>query len=98
MRGVLRKLTSCPNCTLAAFGWTNAAGDLLAISHDEHLQARNVASRPYFIAQRADANAGLFIAPPFRSARTGHWITAASRRLTDADGNFAGVVNATLDP
>src|SRR5262249_5352089 len=26
------------------------------------------------------------------------WVTAASRRLAGADGNFAGVVNATLDP
>jgi diguanylate cyclase (GGDEF)-like protein len=83
---------------IVAIGWTNAAGDLLAASHDENPQARNVAARSYFIAQRDNPDAGLFIAPPFRSARTGRWLTSASRRLTDAAGNFAGVVNATLDP
>ena len=83
---------------IVAIGWTNAAGDLLAASHEENPQARNVATRSYFIAQRDNPDAGLFIAPPFRSARTGRWLTSASRRLTDAAGNFAGVVNATLDP
>ena len=83
---------------IVAIGWTNAAGDLLAASHKENLQARNVATRPYFIAQRDDPDTGLFVSPPFQSARTGRWLTSASRRLTDAAGNFAGVVNATLDP
>src|SRR5262249_27106229 len=77
---------------------TNAAGDLLAASHEEAPQARNVAGRPFFVAQRDNPDAGLFVAPPFRSGRTGRWLTSASRRLTDADGKFAGVVNATVDP
>jgi len=51
---------------IVAIGWTNAAGDLLAASHEEHLQSRNVATRAYFTAQRDDPDAGLFIAPPFR--------------------------------
>src|SRR4029077_12731035 len=72
--------------------------ELTVTSHEENAQGRNVANRSYFIAQRDDPDAGLFVAPPFRSERTGHWLTAASRRLTDADGNFAGVINATLDP
>jgi diguanylate cyclase (GGDEF)-like protein len=83
---------------IVGIGWTNAAGDLLAASHNDRPQPHNAASRSFFIAHRADPNVGLFIAPPFRSARTGQWITSASRRLTDADGNFAGVINATLDP
>ena len=83
---------------IVSIGWTNAAGDLLAASHEGNPPARNVAARPYFIAQRDNPDAGLFVAPPFRSARTGRWLTAASRRLTDPDGSFAGVVNATLDP
>ena len=83
---------------IVAIGWTNAAGDLLAASHEEHPQARNVATRSYFTAQRDNPDAGLFVAPPFRSTRTGRWLTSASRRLANADGSFAGVVNATLDP
>ena len=47
---------------IVAIGWTNVAGDLLAASHEENPQARNVASRSYFIAQRDDPNTGLFVA------------------------------------
>jgi diguanylate cyclase (GGDEF)-like protein len=83
---------------IVGIGWTNAAGDLLAASHGDRPRPHNAASRSFFTAQRDDPNIGLFVAPPFRSARTGHWVTAASRRLTDAEGHFAGVINATLDP
>ncbi len=83
---------------IVAIGWTNAAGDLVAASHGANLPARNVGTRSYFTAQRDNPDLGLFVAPPFRSARTGGWLTSASRRLVDADGRFAGVVNATLDP
>jgi diguanylate cyclase (GGDEF)-like protein/PAS domain S-box-containing protein len=83
---------------LISIGWTNAAGDLQAHSHEGRPPRSNIADRRQFIAQRDNAAAGLFIATPFRSAATGHWITAASRRLNNADGSFAGIVNAALDP
>jgi diguanylate cyclase (GGDEF)-like protein/PAS domain S-box-containing protein len=82
---------------LVAVGWTNAAGDVQAHSYDGSPPRPNVADRPHFIAQRDNTAGGLFIAPPFRSAATGHWITAASRRLNNADGSFAGIVTAALD-
>jgi len=81
-----------------SIGWTNAAGDLIATSSDDIPPGRNLASRSYFIAQRDHPGTGMFVAPPFRSERNGHWQSAASRRLTDDNGNFAGVVTATLDP
>ena len=40
----------------------------------------------------------LFIAEPFSSSAGDRWLTAASRRLNNADGSFAGVVTAPLDP
>ncbi len=83
---------------MVAVGWTNAAGDLLVTSHDRDPAGRNVSDRSYFKAQRDNPGGGLFVAPPFHSGRTGPWLTAASRRLSNADGSFAGVVNATLDP
>jgi diguanylate cyclase (GGDEF)-like protein len=83
---------------IIGIGWTNAAGDLIATSHDRDPPRRNVADRAYFTAQRDGHEDELFIAPPFRSGRTGIWLTAASRRLSDPHGNFVGVVNATLDP
>jgi hypothetical protein len=51
----------------------------------------------HFIAQRDGSGDGLFIAPPYRSAAGDKWFTAASRRLSNADGSFAGIVTAPLD-
>ena len=83
---------------LIAIGWTNAAGDVLAHSYDGAPPRPNIGQLPHFIAQRDNPPGGLFIAPPFRSLARGNWITAASRRLTNPDGSFAGVLTAALDP
>jgi len=83
---------------LLSIGWTNTAGDLLVTSRGPEATVLNIADRAYFTAQRDGSAADMFIAPPFHSARTGRWVTAASRRLNNADGSFAGVVSATLDP
>ncbi|HEV3394603.1 MAG TPA: EAL domain-containing protein [Xanthobacteraceae bacterium] len=82
---------------LVAIGWTNAAGDVEAHSYDGAPPRSNMAQMPHFIAQRDNAAAGLFITSPYRSAATGNWVTAASRRLSNPDGSFAGVVTAVLD-
>jgi len=82
---------------LIAIGWTNAAGDVVAHSYEGAPPQPTIAQLPYFIAQRDNPHGGLFVAPPFRSAATGNWITAASRRLNNRDGSFAGVVTAALD-
>jgi diguanylate cyclase (GGDEF)-like protein len=83
---------------LVRLGWTNAAGDVEAHSYEGTPPRQNIAQLPHFIAQRDNAAGGLFIAPPFRSAATGNWITAASRRLNNPDGSFAGVLTAAIDP
>jgi diguanylate cyclase (GGDEF)-like protein/PAS domain S-box-containing protein len=83
---------------LIAIGWANATGDVQAHSYADAAPGPNIATLPHFIAQRESAADGLFVAPPFRSARTGNWITAASRRLNNPDGSFAGVISAALDP
>jgi diguanylate cyclase (GGDEF)-like protein len=82
---------------MVAVGWTDTAGELEAYSYDERPARLDIADTPHFIAQRDHAQPGLFVAPPFRSPRTGQWLIAASRRLTDDDGNFAGIVTAPLD-
>ena len=82
---------------LIAIGWTDASGDLLAHSYVQALPRRNVSDMSHFIAHRARADDGLFISPPFRSAVSDKWLTAASRRLNSADGNFAGIVTAPID-
>jgi diguanylate cyclase (GGDEF)-like protein/PAS domain S-box-containing protein len=82
---------------LIALGWTNAAGDVAAHSYEGAPPRPNLAPMPHFLAHRNNAAGGLFIATPFRSAATGNWITAASRRLNNPDGSFAGVVTAAID-
>src|ERR1700722_10459010 len=62
--------------SIIEIGWTNAAGDLVAHSHNGDPPQRNIAELPYFAAQR-DGNGDKFlVARPFRSVATGRWITA----------------------
>lgn len=52
--------------------------------------------REYFVAQRANEVPGLYIGPPVQSRMTGEWVISLTLRLSDADGEFRGVVMATL--
>jgi diguanylate cyclase (GGDEF)-like protein len=83
---------------LIAVGWTDAAGDLLAHSDPKAPPRTNIANLPHFAAQRDGDADRLLIAEPFSSAAGDRWLTAASLRLSNADGSFAGVVTAALDP
>src|SRR5215469_8206575 len=82
---------------MVAVGWTDAAGDLQAYSFDERPPRPDIGDTPQFIVQRDHPQPGLFVASPFRSRRTGKWLIAASRRLSNEDGSFAGIVTAPLD-
>ena len=82
---------------LVAVGWTDAAGQLLAHSYGHAPPRTNIADMSHFISQRDSASDGLFIAPPYRSAVSAKWFTAASRRLSNPDGSFAGIVTAPID-
>jgi len=82
---------------VVAIGWTDVSGDVLAHSYDHAPPRRNISGMSHFIAQRDNNGDALFIAPPYRSAAGGKWYTAASRRLSNADGSFAGIVTAPLD-
>jgi diguanylate cyclase (GGDEF)-like protein len=82
---------------LVAIGWTDASGQVIAHSYDKPLPRDNISGMAHFIAQRDGAADGMFISPPYRSAAGDKWFTAASRRLNNPDGSFAGVVTAPLD-
>jgi len=82
---------------LVAIGWTDASGQLIAHSYDHAPPRSNISEMSHFIAQRDAADDRLFISPPYRSAAGDKWFTAASRRLSNADGSFAGVVTAPID-
>lgn len=82
---------------LVAIGWTDASGNVVAHSYGEELPRRSVAEMSHFQTHRNGKNDGLFIAPPFRSAAGDKWLTAASRRINNPDGSFAGILTAPID-
>lgn len=82
---------------LVAVGWTDASGEVIAHTYDHAPARSNIAGMSHFIAHRDSVASGLFVAPPYRSAVNGKWFSAASRRLNNPDGSFAGIVTAPLD-
>jgi diguanylate cyclase (GGDEF)-like protein len=56
----------------------------------------NVMKRDYFQYHLQHNDLGPHIGVPFRANSSGEWVIPLSRRLNDAQGNFAGVILATL--
>ncbi|MBR0751516.1 EAL domain-containing protein [Bradyrhizobium jicamae] len=92
----LRQLQSSSS-VLVAIGWTDASGNLIAHSYPRTPPLTNIADREHFIAQRNATDDRLFVSPPYRSVATNKWYSAATRRLSNPDGSFAGVVSAAID-
>jgi diguanylate cyclase (GGDEF)-like protein len=82
---------------MVAVGWTDAQGNLEAHSYDHAPPRTNISDMTHFVVQRDHDDTGLFVAPPYHSAAGDRWLTAVSRRLTNPDGSFAGVVTAPID-
>ncbi|MEI9803551.1 MAG: sensor domain-containing diguanylate cyclase [Pseudolabrys sp.] len=55
------------------------------------------AGRDYFKIHKADESAGIFISEPYVTPVTHKQVIAISRRLTHADGAFAGVVVGSVE-
>jgi diguanylate cyclase (GGDEF)-like protein/PAS domain S-box-containing protein len=82
---------------LVAMVWTNKNGDIEAYSHEGGPPLNNIADRPPFTTYRDSQEDQLDISAPFLSASADRWLIAASRRLTNPDGSFAGFVVGLLD-
>lgn len=54
--------------------------------------------RAYFTSHRDGQVSGLFIGTPEVGKISGNWALWFTRRLTDGDDRFAGVVNVSIDP
>ena len=61
-------------------------------------QPHNLADRSYFAYHRDGGPDKMFIDIPVVSRIDGRWFIGMSRRITDLQGHFAGVVNAVIDP
>jgi diguanylate cyclase (GGDEF)-like protein len=70
-------------------------GAVVLDSRTLHPQARSYADRDFFTAHVRDASRGLYIGGP-EVDRDGEYTIGISRRLSRADGGFAGVVVGTL--
>jgi two-component system, NtrC family, sensor kinase len=58
----------------------------------------SLADRGYFIAHAERDDLGLHIGRPLRSRSVGVWFVSMSRRVPSADGRFAGIVVAAVEP
>lgn len=76
---------------------TDEKGNLVLDSRSTPARPVNVADRDYFKVHRDSTTAGLFVSQPFqpRLTETAQSI-GLSRRLSHADGSFAGIVVGTL--
>ncbi len=75
---------------------TNARGD---VTHGLGMvkgTRTNLADRSYFVQLARDPHAGIVISKPLVSRVTGEWEIVLARRLGGRDGQFEGVVYATI--
>lgn len=76
----------------------DAAGRITASSTTEQIKQTDLTDRDYFVVHRDHPDAGLYVSRPFRSRmRHGEPTVVLSRRLTNSDGSFAGVVLGALN-
>jgi PAS domain S-box-containing protein len=96
--GLLQALQQASPSTYAFFV-LDRAGVLVATSRSPDPQPVDLSSTPEFAAARDGTGEMLIIGTP-RLGRVGHadgqWIINLARRLVDADGNFAGMVAASI--
>ena len=74
----------------------NAQGDITYGKGVTGGDLKNIADRDYFIRLRDDAKAGLFISRPVVSRVIGKWAIILARRVSQANGSFAGVVYGVI--
>ncbi|MEI7610549.1 MAG: cache domain-containing protein, partial [Rhodospirillaceae bacterium] len=73
-------------------------GTVLNDSRDPEAAHVNLADRDYFTDHRDGGPERTFIDRPEVSRTDGRWFIGMSHRVTDLNGQFAGVVNAVVDP
>jgi PAS domain S-box-containing protein len=77
---------------------TDAGGRMIHDTDSFPAARFNFSDREYFMVHRDDPARGLYIGAPILSRTRGVWFISVSRRLSSADGSFAGVVVAAVEP
>ena len=75
----------------------DASGNLLFDSGQDRALAANFADRAYFRIPRDQPGIGLYIDSPIRTRVSGKDAVTFSRRITDRDGKFAGIVASSVE-
>ncbi|WP_267427738.1 sensor domain-containing diguanylate cyclase [Methylobacterium sp. GC_Met_2] len=76
---------------------TDEHGTTVLSSRDSDPPKLNIADREYFQHHRDHADDTLHVGAPFVGRIRGKWVLPISRRLSHADGSFAGVVRAVIE-
>jgi diguanylate cyclase (GGDEF)-like protein len=75
---------------------TDETGRVRLDSQDPDPKPVDLSDRDYFQVHKNSATVGTYIGRPVASRLSGEWIVAVSRRLSHADGSFAGIASASL--
>jgi signal transduction histidine kinase len=67
-------------------------------SHDPVPERASFADRQYFQIHRDNPGVGLHIGRPLRNRYSHSWFVSVSRRITNPDGSFGGVILAAVTP
>ncbi|MDY7578224.1 ATP-binding protein [Herbaspirillum sp. RTI4] len=89
LRMMQDKISGLPQLASAAI--TNADGEVIVLTHGRREGGVNVGDRDYFIRQRDDPHAGIFLSQAVRNRSNGNWTFYLSSRLNNAQGKFIGI-------
>lgn len=96
-RDLLRRMAYIPEAQEHSLRIVNTAGKVVFnAGGTAELPDVSLADRPYFVRQQNEPFAGLVMSEAMLSRITGTWLLTLSRRISDADGRFLGVVQAAL--
>ncbi|MBP2297519.1 PAS domain S-box protein [Azospirillum picis] len=76
----------------------DASGDLLFTSKEDAPRRVPLSDREHFRVHADNPNVGLYVGKPVFGRASGRWLLQLTRRIERADGSFAGVLVASVDP
>jgi PAS domain S-box-containing protein len=86
------------NPLLLTLGIVDATGNLIAINRTTAGGPVNVVDRPHFRVHLAGGEDFLYVSEPVIGRALGRPSIFLTRRITNPDGSFGGIINASLDP
>lgn len=85
-----------PSDLYTLFGIVNAEGQIVLSTHP--FSRIDVSDRPYFKIHQRDPSDKLHISIPLINRASHRWSILLTRRISNPDGSFGGVVMVSLDP